>query len=260
MKQIKTIIAALLIITAVSSCKKENDVVITPTTPAGPKLVKYEYAGTGYSETFTYATNGRLEKTTDSYFINKYSYPSGSVGHETFKADNTKFSDFINVVIANNKIISYDDRFFDGTTGQPNTPDPVTLQYDANAYLVKKAYGGYVYDYTITNGNTVNMKETNTISGAIKNKTFEYYIDKPNKLNINLFEAWYLDHYIFDNELHGKKNADLPKKMTYTSGTYIEIKDFSYVMNADGLPSQMTITKTINGNPPSVSTINFTYQ
>jgi hypothetical protein len=260
MKQIKTIIAALLIITAASSCSKNNDIVAPPQAVTGTKLTKYEYQGTGYAKTFTYATSGRLEKATDNYYINKYSYTSGSIGYESFKSDNTKDIDLTNIVVANNKITSYDFRIFDATTGLPYNPEHTTFQYDANGYLVKKAYGGYVYDYTITNGNTVNMKETNTSSGATRNTALEYYTDKPNKLNVNLFEQWYLDQYLFDTELLGKNSTNLPKKRTYTSGTYIKVEELSYVMNADGLPSQMTITRTINSNAPTVETINFTYQ
>jgi hypothetical protein len=260
MKKIKTIIAALLIITAVSSCKKENDVVAPSPAPTGPKLVKYEYAGTGYAQTFTYATNGRLDKVTDSYYINKYSYPSGSVGFESFKSDNTKDNDLINIVVANNKITSYDARLFNAITGLPNNSQHITLQYDANGYLVKRAYGSYVYDYTIANGNTVNMKATDNFSPTIRNTALEYYTDKPNKLNVNLFEQLYMDLYLFDTELLGKKSTNLLKKMTYTSGTYTKVEELSYVMNADGLPTQMTITRTINNNASTVETINFTYQ
>lgn len=259
MKKIKTIVAALIVILAASSCKKNKDIVAPPAA-TGSKLSKYEYQGTNSAQTFTYATNGRLEKTTSSSFIVKYSYPSGSVGYESFTSGNTKKNDLINVAVTNNRITAYDYRSFSSTTGLPFDPEHTTLQYDANGYLVKMAYGSYVYDYTITNGNTVNMKCTNSYSGTIRNTALEYYTDKPNKLNVNLFEEWYQSQYLFDNELHGKKNANLPKKLTYTSETYIEVKEFSYVMNADGLPSQMTITKTINGNSPSVSTINFTYQ
>lgn len=259
MKQVKTIIAALLVIVAASSCKKNKDVVAPPTAP-GHKISKYEYQGTGYARTFTYATNGRLEKTTDNYYINKYSYPAGSVGYELFKSDNTKDADFIDIVVTNNRITSYGFRLYSSTNGLPYNPDPITLQYNANGYLVKMAYGSYIYDYTITNGNTVNMKYTDNFSGIVRNTAFEYYTDKPNKLNVNLFEEWYQSQYLFDNELFGKKNANLLKKRTYTYGTNIEVNEFSYVLNADGLPSQMTITKQINSGTSSVNTINFTYQ
>ncbi|MBI3233874.1 MAG: hypothetical protein HYZ42_07495, partial [Bacteroidetes bacterium] len=208
----------------------------------------------------TYATNGRLDKVTDPYYINKYSYPSGSVGYESFKSDNTKDNDLINIVVTNNRITSYDFRHYSSATGLPYNPELNTLQYDANGYLVKITYGSYVYDYTITNGNTVNMKYTDNFTGSIRNTALEYYTDKPNKLNVNLFEEWYLNQYLFDNELLGKKSANLPQKMTYTYGTNTEVNEFSYVMNADGLPSQITITKTVNAGTPTVETINFTYQ
>jgi hypothetical protein len=258
MKQIKTIIAALLIITAASSCSKNNDIVAPPAA-TGPRLSKIEYPATNYVQTFTYNTNGRLVNVSDGYFTMKYDYSSSLFGYEVFNASNTKQTDLTNVVFSANKLISFDDRFYN-SNGDLSSTDPTTVQYDANGYQTGKSYSGYVYTNTISNGNTVHTTQTNTVTGFTRNITLDYYTDKPNKLNINLFENWFQDQYLCDRDILGKKNANLPKKYVYSSSTYNQVSELTYVLNADGLPTQITVINTTNGGAPTTGVYNLSYQ
>jgi len=259
MKQIKTIMAAFLILVAASSCKKDIEVIIPPTADVtGPKLSAIKYEGSNYVQTFTYNTSGRLVNIKDNYFTMKFTYPSSSFGYEVFKGDTLRQSDLANIIVTNNKVTGYDYLFYYNAGSFNSTP--TTLQYDANDYQVAKSYSGYEYVYTINNSNTVNMKQTNTANGTIRNTVLEYYTDKPNKLNINLMENWYLDQIFCDQQLMGKQSKNLPKKISYTSTTYNSTTELSYEMNADGLPAQMVISYSENGGAPKITTANLTYQ
>ncbi len=256
MKQIKTMLAALSLLVAVNSCKKDADVIAPPAISANPRLVKITYAGTSYVQQFKYNAEGRLSEVVDNDFISKYSYPGSAIILEVFKANNNRFVDCTNIVFNNNKIASFDFRMYNSTTGLPGDADPNVFQYDANGYQVKKSYTGYVYDFTIANGNTVSVKQT-AASGTVDNTVLEYYADKPNKLNINLMENWYLDQYMFDKELLGRKSANLPKKITNSWS----VTELSYTMNAQQLPSQMVIKYTSTATGISrTTTVNLTYQ
>ncbi len=256
MKQIKTILAALSILTVVSSCKKDAEVTAPPATSTNTRLVKIAYEGTNEVQQFKYNAEGRISEITGNGFISKYSYTGSAVVLEIFKANNSKFVDCTNIVFDNNKIASFDFRLYNSTTGLPGSADPNVFQYDANGYLVKKSYTGYVYDFTIANGNTVNMKQT-AASGATDNTVLEYYTDKPNKLNINLMENWYLDQYIFDKDLQGRKSVNLPKKISNAGA----VTELSYTMNAQGLPAQIVIKYTpVATGVTKITTANLTYQ
>lgn len=255
MKQIKSILAALTILIAASSCSKETGIIIPPVPAANAKLVKVEELGTNFSQKFSYNTNGRLLNIKSGNFETRYTYPAGSVGLEMYENGNVKFADFINIVIANNKMTAYDFRMFNDA-GQPYTPETNTSQFDAAGYRVKHSYSNHVYEYTIVNGNTVSVKETITSSGVVNNTILEYYTDKPNNLNINFFENWTLDQYVFDQDIAGKKNANLPKKITDNSG----VSELSYIMNSVGLPEQMKIKFTPTNGAQEFSTYKLTYQ
>ena len=257
MKQVKSIAASLFILFAATSCKKENT---TAPTPAGTssKLSKIEVAGSSWTQSFTYNTAGRLTSVKDNTFTNNYTYTPTQFGLEILN-NNVKYVDFANTVFVSNKLTNFDSRTYN-TSGAVSGTDAITLQYDANGYQVKKAYGAYEYIFSIVGGNTIGNTQTNSVSGSTRNVTIEYYTDKPNKLNLNLFENWFQDQYFSDMEVFGKKNSNLPKKYSYFSTTYTQVTDLTYVLDANGLPVQITATSVTNGGTATVTDYKLTFQ
>lgn len=255
MKQIKTMLAALFILIAVSSCNKETDSILPAATPAAGKLAKIEWVGTNKVHSYAYNSDGRLANFKDKYFDTRYVYAAGSLTVNMFEEGNVPFVDLVNITFANNKITSFGMGMYNN--GQPN-PDPElnSFEYDANGFQVKKSYGGFFYEYTVINGNTVHMKHTNYVNGRVYNTAIEYYPDKINKLNLNLFENWYFDQYTVDNEMFGTTCKNLPKKVTDDGG----VKELSYIMNAGGFPTQINIKSTTVAGVVSTETIKLTYQ
>lgn len=257
MKQIKTFLAALAILTAASSCNKDTDTIVAdPPVPANAKLTKVEFVGANDVETYTYNTDGRLINYNDNIFQTKYTYPAGTLNIRMFKANGSPFVDISNVTLANDKITSYEFRMFHGA-GEPDLDGELnSFEYDANGYQIRRSYGSYVYDFTITGGNIVNMKETNNNNGQVYNTVVEYYTDKPNNLNINLFENWYFDQYTVDLDLFGKKSKNLPKKVT----GYYGVKELSYTMNPGGLPAEILVKSTSVAGVVTTQAMRLSYQ
>jgi hypothetical protein len=258
MKQIKTMMAALFVIAAASSCKKTNDVTPPPAT-SGFKLSKIENPANGYLQTFNYNSSGRLVKVTDNSFIVNYSYVAAPFSYEVKNTSNVIENDLANIVFLSNKMTSFDYRFYNAS-GVPSGSETVTVQYDANGYQTQKAYPGYVYTSVISGGNTTSLTKTNTTNGTTRTYTYEYYTDKPNNLNINYFEYLNMDHILSDMEITGKKNTNLIKKLTYTSGANTEVTAFTYEINANGMPGQYTATRTTGAGAVSTYTLKFSYQ
>lgn len=257
MKQIKTKIAAILLIAAFSSCKKNQDDVVTPVA-TGPKLAKIEYPGSSITQTFTYNASGRLVKSNDGYFVLNYNISPW--GYEAFNPANVKEYDITNAVLSSGKLTQYDYRGFN-SSGAISSSEINTIHYDANGCQVKKTYGDYEYNYTVSGGNTVSYTEKKISTGVINSTvTIEYYTDKANKFNLNLFEHWCQDQILNDMDMFGKKNTNLVKKVTETRATSNTVSEFTYVLNAEGLPTQWTQTYTANGGTPSVSVANATWQ
>lgn len=259
MKKITIAMAALLSVAA-TSCKKSNDV--TPPVSAGAQVTKIEFPATGNAQIFTYNSSGRLVMVKNNSFTNNYTVSPFSL--EVLNSSNVKEYGLSNIVFSNNRISSYNYNRYkaDGTI---QWSDANSFEYDANGYQTKKSYGAYVYTSVITGGNTTSQTITNTTNGSTRTKVIEYYMDKPNKLNVNFFEDWCLDQIISDAEAVGKKNANLPKKMTETTTNNTEVTEFVYTTDAKGLITQVTITITTTpnaGGTPSVDTYvaKFSYQ
>lgn len=257
MKQLKTITAAIIVMLAASSCKKTNDITPPPAAPA-TKITKIEYPSSGTAQTFTYNSAGRLINAKNSSFNVSYNYTPSPYEYEIFNSVNQKQYELINKVFTANRLTSFDYRSYrnDGTV---NYTEPFTVQYDANGYQTAKTYPGYVYAFTIAGGNTTGYTQTNTTSGLVRTYTREYTA-MPDKLNLNLFEHWYQDQLLSDMEVMGKKNTNLPKKLTYTSGANNEVIEYAYVMNAEGLPAECTVKETKNGGTPTTWSFKLSYQ
>ena len=103
-----------------------------------------------------------------------------------------KASEIVNPVFSSNRLTSADFRYYN-SAGQATSNVTTNFQYDANGYQTQKSYGGYTYNSVITGGNTVSINRLTAGSANIITTTLEYYTDKPNKLNVNLFEHWYQD-------------------------------------------------------------------
>jgi len=257
MKQIKTVMAALFIIAATSSCKKSKDIVAPSSSEQ--RVLKIEYPSNGSSQTFTYNASGRLVSAKDNSFTLNYNYASTPFGYEVFNSFNVKENDLANMVFTSNKMTSFDYQFYNAS-GVINGSETITVQYDANGYQTQKAYPGYIYTSTISGGNTVGLTKTNTNNGTTRTITYEYYTDKLNKLNINLFEYWYQDHILSDMEATGKKNSNLPKKITEVSPSSTRVTEFVYDIDASGLMKQYTATTTTNSGTPTSYSAKFSYQ
>lgn len=256
MKQVKTILAAVLAAALFSSCKKSIDVV--PPAATGTKLSRIEFSG-GIVQPLTYDANGRLASFKANGDMYKYNYTTSPFGYEILDGANVLSFDIANAVFSSNRLTSYDFRGYN-SSGVLNSAVQNSLQYDANGYQVSKSYGGYRYTSTIEGGNTTGITATDITTGSSRVTTIEYYADKLNKLNVNLFEHWYQDQILSDMEVMGKKNIHLPKKITYTSATYTKVTEFAYDLNANGLVNQYTVTVTVNGGTPATSAARFIYE
>lgn len=256
MKQFKFIASALLVMLAASSCKKEN--IPAPVVPASAKLSKVEYVGSTSFANYSYNAQGRLSEIKDNYYTHKYEYTNGTPVISIYKNStgiiDTKLSQ---VALGNNKISQYTYNGYNDQ-GQPYIGENANFQYDANGFQVNKTYLSYEYKTEVTNGNMT--KQTVSNSGSIQRTlTFEFYTDRPNKFNLNLQEDWY-GNYIVDNSLFGAKNTNLIKRITIQSATRTEVKDFTYVTNADNYVTEQTISTSVNGAAPTAYTVKFTYQ
>lgn len=256
MKKITTIVAALIIIVAASSCKKSKDVM--PLAVTGSILSKIEYPSSGLVQTFEYNSEGRLVTVKGDGDTYSYNYTSTPFGYEIWNSSNIKINDLGNTVFSANKLTSYDYRRFN-SSGVFSNSVTNSIYYDAEGYQIKKEYGGYIYNYNISQGNTVGYTVSDN-TGVRRTYTFEYYTDMPNKINLNLFENWYLDQILSDMEVHGKKNKNLLKRVTYVSATTTEVTDYTYVLNTNGLVTQCTSTTVKNGGAPTSYTGKFSYQ
>ncbi|MFN8252322.1 MAG: hypothetical protein U0V75_10605 [Ferruginibacter sp.] len=124
---------------------------------------------------------------------------------------------------------------------------------------MQKTYGSYKYTAEITGGNTTKQTVVNVKTGAINYEvTAEYYTGMPNKTNLNIFEYDQFDHILSDNELFGKKNTHLLKKVTRTSANKY-VYEYTYNTDANGYITSYTLTYTVNGGVPSTGTYKFTY-
>jgi hypothetical protein len=256
MKQVKTILTAVLTAALLSSCKKSIDVAPPPAT--GTRLSKIEFSG-GIVQLLTYNANGRLASFKANGQTLKYNYAASPFSYEILDDANVLLYDIANAVFSSNRLTSYDFRGYN-SSGVLNGAEQTSLQYDANGYQISKSYGAYRYTYTIEGGNTTGILITDITTGSSRNTTIEYYTDKLNKLNVNLFEQWYQDHVLSDMEVMGTKNTHLPKKVIYNSTTYTQVTEFVYDLNANGLVNQYTATITTNGGTPATYSANFTYQ
>lgn len=256
MKQIKTIMAAFFVLCTVVSCKKNNEDVTPVVT--GPKLSKIELAARNYVQTFSYNGNGRLVAVSDASFTHKYNYDNSPFGYEVFNSAGVKEFDIANTVFASGKLTKFDYRGYN-SNGVINSNETNSVQYDANGYQTNVTSVDATYTFTISGGNTTGYTHART--NGTNTFTIEYYTDKPNKLNVNLLENWCQNQFLCDMEINGKRNTNLMKKVTtvYSSGS-TQVLEYDYVLNADGLPTQITQKSTVNGGTATVSLFNLSYQ
>lgn len=256
MKQFKFIASSLFILLVVSSCKKEK--MSAAVVPASAKLSKVEYVGSTSVANYSYNAQGRLSEIKDNYYTYKYDYTNGTPVIEIYNNSTGIIeSKLSQIALSSNKISQYT-YYAHNDQGQPYNGYNTNFQYDANGFQVSRTYGGYEYITEVTNGNMT--KQTVKNSGTVSRTfTFEFYTDKPNKFNLNLQEEWY-GNYIVDNTLFGNKNTNLIKRVTIQSAARTEVKDFTYVTNADNYVMEQTISTSVNGAAPTAYTTKFTYQ
>jgi hypothetical protein len=249
----------VILLSAATSCKKSKDT-LPPPSPSGKVLLaKIEYPASGGSMSFNYNEAGRLVKITDGGVVSNYTV--SPFGYEWYNNGIKQF-DYTNIIFAGNRVTSFFNRKYK-TDGTIAWAEKHNFEYDASGYQVKKAYSDYVYTSEIFGGNTIKQTIFNSTDGTSRVKTIEYYTDKQDKLNINFFERWSLDHFLSDIEAVGKKNLNLPKKIIETTPTKTFVTEFTFVTDAKGLITDATITNTntpIGGTPVVSSyTAKFSY-
>jgi hypothetical protein len=258
MKQFKLILSSLFVLLVVNSCKKQNTA--APVVDNSPKLAKIEYVGSNNVVTYTYNADGRLIENKNNYYTEKTDYASGTpvvTGYIT--ATGVKDYSISGITLNGGKITNYSYYLHDAQ-GQTYGPVVYSFEYDANGFQVKGVGSSHEYLTEVTNRNMTKQSIRNKTTGLTdRTYIFEFYTDKPNKLNLNFFEVWY-GQIMFDKNLMGAKNSNLFKKITYTSGSRTEVTDFTYVTNADGYVTEYTTSKSVNGAAPVVSTAKLTYQ
>lgn len=259
MKQLKFIVSSLIVMLAASSCKKESTP--APVVLTTPKISKIDVVGSTWSTSYSYNAQGRLAEVKDNSFTSKYEYATGTPVITTYYTATGIKSNILSEMVLNssNRALQFKYTWFDAL-GQPNGSYPINYEYEANGFQVKKSYPGFDYITELTNGNMTKLSIRNSTTGAVERTlTFEFYADKLDKLNLNIFEAWY-DNIIIDKSLTGTKNTNLFKKITYQSATRTEVTDFTYVTNADGLLTEYTTNWSLNGAVPTPTTYKIAYQ
>ena len=263
MKQLKVIITATVLLAAFTSCKKDHITVSEPvqgnTGSKTVKLAKVETADGSYTEHYTYNADGRLSGWNNGYFTVAYSYAATAFGYELFASNNTqKQYDIADVIMNNGRVDHFLYRRInaDGTLAGADT---VNQQYDANGYQVQKSYGTYKYTAEITGGNTTKQTAMNLHTGKVNYEvTAEYYTDKPNKTNINIFEYNQFDHVLSDKEQFGKRSTNLPKKIIRAS-TNTYVYEYTYQFNENGYITSYTISTSKNNGEPTSTTYKLSY-
>jgi hypothetical protein len=263
MKHSKLITAATLLIMAVTSCRKNDIIVSDPVQVTNGvktlKLAKIETADGSYTENFTYGADGRMTKWSNSYFTIMYSYTATPFGYDVFAQNSQQKNYDISDVTMNN---GRAERFLYRrikSDGSVMWADTTTQQYDANGYQVQKLYWPYKYTSEITAGNTTKMTALNMSTGKVNYEvTAEYFTDRPNKMNINIFEYNQFDHILSDKEQFGKMNANLPKKITRISANKY-VYDYNYEFDANGYITSYTISYAVNDGTPALTTYKLSY-
>lgn len=259
MKQFKFIVSSLFVLLAASSCKKEN----TPAPPvsSSPRVSKVDVVGSTWSTSYSYTAQGRLAEVKDNSFTMKYEYASGTpVITTSYTATGIKDQTNSAMVLSSgNRVLQNTIHRFNAQ-GQETGSNLENFEYDANGFQVKKSYPGYEYITEVTNGNMTKQYVRNTITGTVdRTFTYEFYTDKLDKQNLDLFQIWY-NITIIDKDLMGTKNTNLVKKITLQSATRTEVTDFTYVTNADGLITEYTTNWSVNGAAPAPTIYKIAYQ
>jgi hypothetical protein len=228
---------------------------------SSPKVSKVDIVGSTWSTSYSYTAQGRLAEVKDNSFTMKYDYASGSLVITTYyTATGVKIETNSEMVLGSgNRVSQYAIHRFN-SQGQVSGTELVNFEYDANGFQVKKTYPGYEYIIAVTNGNMTKLTIRNSTTGNVERTlTYEFYTDKPDTQNLDLFQGWY-DKLITDKDLMGTKNANLIKKITSQSATRTEVTDFTYVTNADGLLTEFTTNWLLNGAAPVSTTYKIAYQ
>lgn len=267
MKQFTLIATFILTTVLFMSCKKDISTTQAPVpatnTPATSvsKIAKMETTDGSYAITYAYDANGRLKQTVDNNYKINYSYASTPFGYEIFEGGKAqKAYDITEAINSNGRLSHFLYRGI-STTGTVNWADTTDCKFDSNGYQVQKLSRHYLYTFDVVNGNTTKLVQKDMITGKIiEETTLEYYTDKKNKLNLNVFEYLFFDQILSDNELFGSKNINLIKKAItkYPASTYVY--DMSYVLDSDGKISTYTNTYTENGGAPQSYTYKLSYQ
>lgn len=247
MKHIFSILAFALLLTG---CKKEKQP--EPALPS-KKLVRVNSVNSpGSIWYFSYGSAGKLSGT--KFLKHSEVFQHSENGFYYQKVDTTTnqvAAEILNAVKdSKGRLVQFvTKRYSNGNATIRNEK----CEYNAEGYLSKftsfntSSNVESVFNFEYQGGDLVKTSQLD--NGVPKYvETFEYYLDKPNKLNIDYFEQKLLG--FLSDEAFGKQNKHLLKmyKITSPLNQVTYHNEYAYELDADGYPVSMTGNYVLTGH------------
>lgn len=239
-------LAALALTLFITSCKKEKTVTAPVSNEVRLSAIKKNNATVN---TFTYTKEGELAVYTSGNAKTEYSYTAGACNYKWYLNGELK-SEIKNTVMNNGKISSCLYQSYSG--GVPGWSSPYNFLYNAEGRVTSWSDNSSSFNLEYAGGNFTKVLRKD---GGVhtQTNTYEYYTDKPNKLNIPFWEYLLEMPVLFRNQA-GIPNSHLMKKATHTYAGNTKTWEFSYIINAAGYVTQYTEVYTKN-NEPAVTNV-----
>lgn len=249
----KKIVLALLIITSISSCKKdkiESPVIV----PVEKNIAEVKHpANPSNNRILTYDNKGNLVKIQGTTNYWTYEYLPGKVIIKAYFTSTNKLTSSIeHTVDANGRSSGFVYKIDNGEVKSNQQ-----FEYDANGYLIKQKtidVSGETNEnhYTIVNGNAV--KHLYYKNGVLYDKT-DYQYDDSKKAKT----YFTMETTEGAKNIHGKGYTNLLSgyKRYDASGNMKENTTFTYILDADGYVAKRTFTNLFTNQ---TSHTEYTYQ
>lgn len=186
----------------------------------------------GPSLTFEYYQDGKLKKYNSSFEYGEYEYHIDSIVFRCFESNGSQ--KFTKTYKIENKVT------VSSITKYPNKSiSKENYEYNSTGYLIRTVGDNWYEENTYTNDKlTFNALYINGILSISEN--FEYYIDKENNTNSELFSSFnYLKTGI---DFFGKRSSGLIKKSTYKNAGNAFTYEYYYTYDKSGRILKMDIS------------------